>query len=333
MIVLAQGDDMKFSQNLRQTQYRTIYELFDKTPRIHIVQVQEVLGVSRDTASKRVKEAIEQGYIVGPHIRKRSFLNFEEIVYIVKCEDPIALCRKLSKNKHVIYHELLDGFADVRIITTKEIDIDGEIMLKGVRSDYFISFAPLRTWIAAINIIQKMIQDFDPAQYVPQGLIETHWDESVVWDEQDEILYKEFKYGLRKPLEPLVKKKYKMWSGKAYEWLERLSECCTVYTCYFPESIDNYDSYIFMFETDYTDFIVELFSQLPTTVWFFTVADKLFVYLWVERGSMKNVNFRKPKINNLQIPLIVRDLLKKGIIKSKAHAAIQYFWRKELDDY
>jgi DNA-binding Lrp family transcriptional regulator len=316
----------------RKKVYRLIYEAYYKTPRIKIKRLSKELKSRPSDASRRVKEAIEQGYIVGPHIRKMSFLNFKEIMYFVKCEDPIALCKKLKKNKYVIYHELLDGFADVRIITTKEIDIDGEIVLKGVRSDYLISFAPLRTWIAAIKIIQKMIQDFDPAQYVPQGLIETHWDEPIEWDEQDEILYKVFKYGLRKPLTPLMVK-YHISKDKITQWLKRLSECCTVYTCYFPESIDNYDSYIFMFETDYVDFIVELFSQLPTTVWFFTVADKLFVYLWVERGSMKNVNFRKPKINNLQIPLIVRDLLNKGIIKSKAHAAIQYFWRKELDDY
>ena len=322
---------MKFSQKLRQAQYRTIYELFDKTPRIQIKQVQEILGVSRDTATKRIKEAVDEGYIFQPQLRKKSFLNFIEHVYFVKCKDPLKMFDELYKNKDVIYHALMEGFADLWIVAKKEIDIDG-VVVHGIRSDYHISYAPDRIWEKAMQIMREMVEAFDPHQYTPEGIIKTHWDESVEWTIFDETLFDEFNYDLRKPLEPLVKVKYDIWSGKAYEWLEKLPECCTILTSFFPKTISEYDSYLFMMETDYEDFIIHLFSQLPTSVWFFKVSGKLFVHTWLDRGSMRETVRRLKDISRLHIRSLLRDMVTKGIIKSEVHATVEGFWRKELDD-
>jgi hypothetical protein len=45
----------------------------------------------------------------------------------------------------------------------------------------------------------------------------------------------------------------------------------------FAHGRENLWSGMFMFETDYEDFIVDLFSELPTSTFFFKVANKLFV--------------------------------------------------------
>ena len=324
--------DMKFSQKRRQMQFRTIYELFDETPRIQIKDIREVLGGSRGTVRKRIKEAFDLGCIVGPHIRKRSFKNFVERVYIIKCEDPFELHEKYKKDKDVVYHAIMKGFADFLAISKKKLTIDGDILVEGFRSDYRFSYAPNCSWEYSIQDMQNKVKNFRPEEYIPQGLIETHWNESIKWDKKDELLFDELKYNVRMPLESLVKDKLHIGSGRAYEWLERLPECCTIFTCYFPETIAAYDPYLFMFDTDYEDFIVDLFSRLPTTTSFFKVSDKLFVDVHIDRGFMRNANSLKPNINALAIPLMVRDLVKRGILKTQADAIVRYYWREDMED-
>ncbi|MGC1121353.1 MAG: hypothetical protein WBA22_09685, partial [Candidatus Methanofastidiosia archaeon] len=78
------------------------------------------------------------------------------------------------------------------------------------------------------------------------------------------------------------------------------------------------------------DFVIELFSQLPTTTWFYRVSDNLFLDVWLDRGSMKSDDYLMQDINRLHIPLLVRELLKREIIRSEAHAVVQCYWRKDL---
>jgi hypothetical protein len=85
------------------------------------------------------------------------------------------------------------------------------------------------------------------------------------------------------------KQKYHMWSGHAIEWLERLQQYCTIFTCYFPLTANAYDPYLYVFETDYEDFVIDLFSQLPVTCWFQKVSGVLIARMWTLRKPMEKV--------------------------------------------
>jgi DNA-binding Lrp family transcriptional regulator len=321
---------MKLTIERLEEEYRSVFELLSENPRVQKRDVARVLGHTEKTTHARMKEAFEKGYIVGPYIRKKSFGNFKQHMCFVKCEDPIESFERYAEDLNVIYHEVIDGFADLRIISKRKFDIAGSVH-EGFISDYHISYAQDYSWNKALQIMHREVENFDPRDYQPKGIIKTHWDETVEWDEKDEILFQELKYDFRKPLGPILKKNH-IWSGDAYDWLKKLPECCTIYTSFFPKTLSAYDPYIYMFETDYEDFIIDLFSLLPTSSWFFKISDKLFLYMWVERGSMRISDFRKPDISKLQIPILMRDLLKKRIIESKVHAGVQCYWRKGLDD-
>jgi hypothetical protein len=172
------------------------------------------------------------------------------------------------------------------------------------------------------------VERFDPADYEPKGIIQTHYDEQIEWGEEDEILYRYFKYDLRKPLDPLIKKGYT--KNKIYKWLKKLPECCSIITKYYPQTRAAYDPYIFFFETDYEDFIIELFSEMPSSGLFFRVADTLVLFVQVERELLRRVDSDITEITQLHIPLLTRSLLKKGIVKSRAHALVNYHWRKDI---
>jgi hypothetical protein len=308
--------------------FRIIFNTLDRNPRIPVRSLSKILRLRHSNAGRRLKDAFEKGYIVGPQIRKKSFSNLAEYIYFVRSEDPIGLFRKFTQDTNVVYHTLMDGFSNLRIISLRELDLDG-IIVGGRRSDYHISHAPDHSWEHSIKTMQEMLDTFDLGTYVPRGFINTHWSESIEWSETDEILFRELKYDLRKPATPLMKTHH-ISADEISMWLERLPQCCTIFTCYFPETVPAYDPYVFMVETDYEDFVIELFSQLSTTTWFYRVSDNLFLDVWLDRGSMKSGDYLMQDINRLHIPLLFRELLRRGIIRSEAHAVVQCYWRKDL---
>jgi predicted transcriptional regulator len=316
----------------RQTkEHRIIFDLLNEKPRIQYNEVAQLFGVDIRTASRRLKEAAKKGIIVGPQIRKKSFSNFKTYVYLSRCDDPVELFKQCTEDSTVLYHGIANGSFNFHAISREKLDIEGTV-LEGIPSDYYISYPPDRPWEMAIESMHTMVSEFSPENYTPKGYIKTHWDEPVAWSRTDEILYQEFKYDLRKPLEPLVKDKYHIWSGDGYDFLSRLPQCCTILTCYFPETVGAYDPYLFTFKTEYEDFIIDLFSQLPTTCWFRRISDTLIAYMWTMRELTNKPAVRTADVPELHIPLLVRDLVRKGIVEEEAHAEVTCYWRKEVND-
>lgn len=125
-------------------------------------------------------------------------------------------------------------------------------------------------------------------------------------------------------------KKYHISGEKTYTWLKNLPEYCTLFIRYFPERFSAYDPYLFMFETDYEDFIIDLFSELPTSPFFFKGSTKLFLFANIDRRLLRSTDNQISDITKLHIPLLIGDLLERGIIRSEAHAISEYYWVKDL---
>jgi DNA-binding Lrp family transcriptional regulator len=319
---------MRITPEERNSQYRSCYKLLLESPRIYLKDIASKLGISRRTAMLRVQEAFERKYIVGPEIRKRSFLNLREYVYFIKCENPELLFLELRENENVIYHCQMSGFCNLFVIAKKRIKIKGTIILEGYRTDYHISYVLNCLWEKKIQNAKKKIENFNPEEYVPKGTLKSHFDQTVEWDPKDEALYRYFKYNLRKPFAPVMKKN-KVSKDKFLRFLERLPEYCTIATSYFPETLSAYDHYLFMFETDYEDFLIDLFSGFPTTCWFFKVADKLFMRAYIPTKLVRNVNFQVA-VNKWYLPVLMMELLERKIVKRKLHAMAEYFWAKDI---
>jgi hypothetical protein len=324
---------MTVAMRKREKQYRTIYELlWFGNPRIYVKDIASELCVNPRAASRRLKEAHDFGYVSKTQVRKRSHKNTKEFIYFVKSEYPHNLYKEYSENMNVSYHATMGGFADSWIISREKIDIEnieGDVLVEGPRSDFYTSFAPNHPWEKAVKIMWKKAENFSLDDYKQKGIIETKWNETIEWDLQDEALYGYFKHDLRKPFTPVMKE-HSISSGKIYKWLERMPECCTFSVRYFPERASSYDPYLFMFETDYEDFIIELFSELPTSSFFFKVSDKLFMYANVSRYSLRRMEPNMSDISQLHITLLVDYLRKRGIIKKGVDSIVKYSCSKDF---
>ncbi len=306
-------------------QYRTIYDILYEIPRVPLVNIERVIG---KTAKRRLKEALALLYIIGPELRKLSYRNLKEYVYLLQCEDSDASYLKYRKDQNVIYHAQTGGFCDLFLVSKDKMNIDEDIIVEGYRSDYHVSFAPNHSWETALEKMRKKIKTFNPRAFLRKNIIKTHFDETIKWDYQDEIIYRHFKYDLRNSLQ-LLQKEHEITGWKIYEFLDRLPETCTVFTSYYPDTLQAYDSYLFMFETNYEDFIIDFFSQLPTTSSFFSVGNKLFVSAYVSKPYIRSTD---PLLDGseLDIPSLLVELLKKEIVKSKAHAILERHKGKDL---
>jgi hypothetical protein len=318
------------SPELRQKQFRRIYEHLCEKPRLRPHHIAKDLGLRPGSVGDRLREAIESGYIVGPQIRKKSFSNFRSYMNFIDCDDPLDMYQRCMEDENVIYHAVLDGFCNFQVISKTPMNIEGSI-LEGVLPDYFLSHPPDHPWGMAINIMRDMVAKFNPEDYTSKNYITNHWNETVGWSQEHEILYQEFKFDLRRLLKPIMRNTG-IYMGRIKSFLEQLPEYCTVFTCYYRESLSAYEGCVYTFETDYEDFMIDVFSELPCTCWFYKVGGKLVVHVRMMIKPTKWEDIPIRDVSELQIPFLVKDLVKKEIVKSENHATFKYYWRKKFGD-
>ncbi|MGC1119714.1 MAG: winged helix-turn-helix domain-containing protein [Candidatus Methanofastidiosia archaeon] len=321
---------MLISLEDRMKQYRRLYELlWFKNPRIKKKEIAAALGVDPRTASRRIKEAIEGSHILGPHVRKRSYANMKEYVYLCNVKDPLETYARLEKDSNVFYHAKMAGFANFWIVSRERADVSGKVLVEAPRSDYHMSYAPNRSWNQALEVIRNKIDAFNPRAYEPQNTIKTYWNETAEWDSEDEKLLRYFKHDLRKTFTPVMRR-HLITTAKIYKFLEKLSRYCTVTTSYFPEGISAYDPYLFCFRTEYEDFIIDLFSEIPTSSLFFKVSDRLFVLVHLKKDFVRSNDFKAFEAFEPCLLSLTNKLLRKEIIGSEEHAIIEYHVAKNL---
>ena len=316
---------MRTTEKEKRNQYRIIYEVLWEKPRVKKKDVSAALG-KRGTG-RWMEEAFEEDYIVGPEFRKKSFKNLREYMYFIRCEDSDKAYLKYREDPNVIYHAQMAGFCDLWVISKEKMKIEGDIILEGYRSDYHVSYAPDHPWETGLQRMRKMVDDFDPENYTPKGIIKTHFNKTMGWDKEDEAMYAYFKYNLRKSLLPLIKE-HGISREKIYRFLQRFPDCCTIATSYYPDTLSAYDPYLFMFETAYEDFIIDLFSELPTSVSFFKVSDKLFVFAHILKPFVRSKDLQVTE--KWYLPLLLIELSERKILKSKARAIMDYSKGKNI---
>lgn len=304
--------------------YRKIYELLWENPRIYTKTIASTLHIDARTASSRLREAITQGYITTPQIRKRSHSNTHEYLYFLNCTNPLETFTRLSEDNTIPFHAAMCGFSNMWVTSRNILKTDDKIILSGYLSDYHVAHAPPCTWEQAIHKMMKKIALFNPDLYESLEHIKTRKSQKIKWDSEDEALYRYFKYNLRNPFSPVMKT-HLISTTKIYEFLNRLPETCTIITRWFPDSIYQYDPYLFMFDTDYEDFLIDIFSRMPTSPVFLKADDILLIYMHVKRTSLRTIGSDMTDINQLHIPLLIKELFNKHIIRRASHAIVEYF--------
>ncbi len=310
----------------RCKKYRRIYELFLEAPHIPENDITKIIGGNGYTTKNRVKEATEKGYVSYPQIRKRSYANTKEYVCFLRRKNAFQLFKQLITDDRFNYHAQITGFCDLWLKSREKIDMQPSL-LEGYSSDCHISCAPHQSWDESIQKMKKKVKTFNKKEYIPKEILKTRWDEYVDWPPEYDTLFEYFKYSVRNPITPVMKEHH-IPSDTIYQFLKDLPRLCTISVAYYPETIYAYDPFLYLIETEYEDFIIDLFSELPTTSLYFKVGDSLFILLYAKRELVRAVDNHED-LADLHIPLLIGELVDKDIITYESHGIIDYYWVKD----
>ena len=317
-------------EKIKKQQIRKIFDVFYKDPQISTTQAAEGLGIKLNIARMRVNQSHKEGYITGPQLRKMSYKNFIEYVIFANVVDPFEVYERLKNDERIIHQSILNGPYNIRIVSKEKITIDGKSVF-GPSTDRYISYPPKCSWGTSMQNQRKMIEEFNPDRYTPKNYIENHWDQTVEWTELDEILFKIFKYDALQPFDTIVRKKLDWYKRIVDDFPKKVLKYCKFYTAYFPETINAYLPFIYIIETDYEDFVIDLFSLLPSTIYYYRISNRLILHTWLEKDTVINAQSPLEDVSK-ELPFLknIRDLKRKEIVKSESHSFVHCFWRQEV---
>jgi len=309
----------------RRRVYRLIYDTFCETPRIKPALLANKLQETQNKTEKLIEKAISKGILYYPQIRKRSYQNTREYTHFLKDPNAFQLFTDLIEDNRVLYHAYITGHFNLWLLTNRKIPFENSIF-EGYRTDYYFTKAPDQSWDTGIKSIHTLIDSFDPEKWNPVNYCQSHLHEKIYFPPEYEIMYHYFKFNLRKPLTPLMAD-YKIPIDTITHFLDDIPKLFTVTVSYYPAGIKSYEPRLYKIDTKYHDFIIDLFSELPTTSLHFKVRNSLFTLLFIERELIRTKESFE-SIEELHIPWLMYKLKKKGIIDRETHGLVNCHWNK-----
>lgn len=260
--------------------YHGILALLYENPRIAKRRIAEILGINEKTAADWLDIAFRHRIIIPPVLRRRAFLNFGEHLYFLRVDDPYETFERLRKSKDITYYAVLTGFANFEIIANGPIDPPGEIVFSGRRSDYFVPPPPKVGFDESVVNLRKQLSYLRRPRTKDSPLM-YHDTVYEPWDEEDELLYWEFKDDVRLKKLTWVMKETLISSTKVLGWFRRMKDFGTVITMFFPGGEEAYLPAIFVIKTEYDQVLIDLFSKLPASTVFYRLNDYLVMILYL----------------------------------------------------
>ncbi len=271
------------------------YELFrlvQDNPRIPKAHIARKFRVNEKTGTLWWDAAVKKRIIIPPIFRRKSFLNFREYFYFIKVKDPHYSYLSLRTSKDIIYCSVHTGFSDIQVISKKPLNLKGEVVLSGDRSDYYVSTPLNCSFSQAVSTIEKKLKNIDSHHYIPSPLVFRTTDYEP-WDDLDEVIFWELCNDVRKPFSRIVKTTG-AYSDKILKWFRKRNEFGHTFTMFFPRGEGSYQLTLYAVETEEDSLLIDIFSKFPTSSVFYRVDKYLMMVLYVSfpyiaRSLVRNV--------------------------------------------
>lgn len=262
----------------KHLQYQ-IYSYRYDDPWIPDKKVAKLTNRSVSTVSRYAKQAEEKKIILNPHLRLKSPAGRTALLLF---EDKWKAFNQLHANTDIKYLCVYQG--DWNILAAYEESTDftcvpgfRETVVEGARGEIFTPKVEYTSWETSFNkidallkraCVKKSVLDFQPC--------------SPEWNEDGWKMYEYFRPNLRKKFITL-RRQYPISWRTYQEWKSTLKDNCAVLVSFFPEGYHAYDCFTQCFQTDYEEYIAELFSKIPTTPSFYKVEDHFLANMYIPK--------------------------------------------------
>ena len=252
-------------------------------PRVLPAELGRKVGVCRKTAKDYLNEFFKKKVLFPPQMRLKNGKEVTEYVYLLKVKNPYSFFSLLSKYKWIFYGCVLSGTFNIIFTSYQQVDLSCEkgyisTVLSGARSNYAVPEVKEKKYESAYSNIMKMCNKKIDLSMLDLGLQDVKWTDEL-WE-----LYCDLKYDLRIDFTPLVKK-YEFKKTTFYDRIQRLMMNTDVYVPLYPLEERSYQFFYFLWKTDYQQFIVDSFGQLPVSTSHIRVKDSLLSYIPVPYGG------------------------------------------------
>jgi hypothetical protein len=298
-----------------------IFLLLKKKPRITKHALAKKFHVTEKTAATWWRSALEKKILLLPEFRRKAFENFYEYFYYLKVEDPHEYFERLIHReeeikKDIIHFSVQSGFCNFQIVSNKKINPEGEIILCGARSDYFISTPRRTVFDNAIGTIKRKLSAIGSMEVQPSPLV---YHESIFedWDEFDEKIYYEFSENMRKPFKSVLERTGAK-RDQILDWLKRRDQFGHTIVMYFPLGLNAYQPTIYCINTSHDFLIIDFFSSLPVPTVFYRIGEKLMVKVYLQNDILEG-----KYISNK----VLSELRKKELVDGYTNSTVQYYYR------
>jgi hypothetical protein len=273
----------KLTRKEKLRRYHAIYNQIYTNPRVHVHEISKNVKMARNTVSGYLDHMYDSQILFGPELRLEYYPGLNKYFQLVKFDDPIIAFEELRNVSQIDYCSLFLGDWNIMYISDGKYDpshIEGfeYLLFQGVRGDITTPRVPLSDWKPAFKRMKGEAHEFEPNGHEKMSL-PIH--EPPPWDEEEWKLFSEYEYDFRKKVTPALRK-HLISSDKFYQWLESVFDHTTVLMRFYPDGYLNYTHFVFLLRTGYTDAVIALLSNLPTSTVCTHTEEGLLVWLSIK---------------------------------------------------
>ncbi len=100
------------------------------------------------------------------------------------------------------------------------------------------------------------------------------------WDKKQWALYHHFKHNIRAPVMPILKQ-CQVKFEEYQEWFSELPEIANIQTAFYPQGVENYFIFDFLFQSEYQKQLANILGMLPSSSIFFSVGKYLLARIFL----------------------------------------------------
>lgn len=267
----------RISVEKRMPRYHKIYEQMYENPTIPIYQMTKSTGISRSTISRYLAEMYELSIIKGPMVFVKQAQNYAQYASFLRFDHPFSAYRNFKGFPHVISKSLCCGSWNLMLICERFLNFSllkefKKCIHQGIKGGTFLSKVSSLDWETSVERMYSALSS--PKEKSSLGGEIPH----NPWKEEEWALYHKFKYNMRILAMPVLKE-----CGVRFDryqtWFSRLQQFATVQTAFYPQGMDKYFLFDFLFKTEYQKNLVNILGMLPSTSIFFSVGEYVLARL------------------------------------------------------
>ena len=270
----------------RVSHYFEIYEQIYGDPCIPICKIRDNVPVVRNTVSDYLSYMYQYKILRGPYLFMAPAQDYTEYVYLLNFENPHKVAKGLKELSPGMSTGVTFGIWNTLVISNILLNfqtIDGfkNIYFSGEKGIVTTPKVVHRQWENSFKDIDERMDQFTEETFSKENQVHP-----LPWGPDEWNLFYAFKDNVRKKKTVTLKE-----IGVRYDvfmpWRKTLEQYCSVHTEFYPEGYNRYMHYLFLFSTEYKEFITLLFSLFPTTSTIMPVGDRLLVKVNIHAIDME----------------------------------------------